>query len=125
MEVDDEEYWVTRYANVDRRGSVATSSLVVRPVFGHPAGGSEHYNSQRGTTIFTITNSGTRVIAETDTVYFVREGRIEIERKYYEIGIDSSRLNAELGDMRIYLQPILEKVIRENGDLQTPKIEEK
>jgi hypothetical protein len=113
MEVDGVRYWVTRYADVDQRRRVVSSSLVVRPDFEPTAGGSTQYISQRGTSIVSIKSEGRKIVAETNTVYFVHEGRIKFKRKYDETGIDSSRLNAELDDMLTYLQPILEKMIRE------------
>ena len=114
FEVDNVVYWVTRYADVDRQGQVATSSLVVRPDSESYPGSSMEYNSQRGTTIVTFKDDGRDVVAKTDTLYFVREGKIEFEKTYRDLGIDASKLNADLNDMLDYLQPILEKMIREN-----------
>jgi len=114
FEVDDVEYWVARYANVDRQGHVASSSLVIYPDSGPTVSGSTQFDSFRGTTIVSLKIGGRVVTAKTNTLYFIRKDTIEFEMEYRDLGIDASQLNTDLEGMLVYLQPILEKTIREN-----------
>ena len=124
FEVDGVKYWVRRYADIDRKGRVATSSLVVHLHSERGPSDSSNYSSQRGTTITTWNVGGKKVVVKTDTLYFFREGKIVLETKYQDLDIDAQRLNADLEEVRDYLYPILEKLIRENVPPQEPETEE-
>jgi len=142
FEVDGIEYWVDRYADVDQQGRVASSTLIVSHyVNGGSASGiyvMREYTKARGTTIVTLHSDavsafktknfrdfdGEYVVAKTDTLYFAHEGIIVFEKEYQELGIDASRLNADNKVMLDYLQPILEKLIRENVTPQEDTTEE-
>ena len=67
---------------------------------------------------------GREVVAKTNTLYFIQNGKIIFEKEYRELGIDTSQLVFSK-EWNSYLQPILEKLIRENVTPQAPKIEEK
>ena len=82
------------------------------------------YNMQAGTTLTTWNVDGKKVVLETDTLYFFREGEIVLEKKYQDLGIDAQQLNADLEEVRAYLYPILEKLIRENVKPQKLEMEE-
>ena len=113
FEVDGTKYWVYRHADVDRHERVVSSSLIVS-LHGGRIGGSSEYSSRRGTTIVQIYDGGQKVVAKTDTLFFIQDEKIVFEKKYQELGIDAQRLNANLVEMRDDLFPILEKMIREN-----------
>ena len=119
FEVDGVKYWVTRYVDIDMQGQVASSSLVVRHDSEPDIGGSTQYNSQRGTTIVTMNIGGKNVVAKANTLYFIQGRKIKFEKEFHDLGIDASQLNTDLDDMLIYLQPILERMIRENVNSQT------
>jgi len=124
LEVDGTKYWVQRFADINRQGQVASSTLVVTFRAYSRSVGSTEFLSQRGTTVVRFRLNDGRVIAKTDTLYFIHEGRIVFEKGFQELGIDASHLGADLEVMLDYLQPILEEVIRENVQPQVPEIEE-
>jgi len=122
--VDGTRYSLFRYVIVNRRGSVVSSSLLVTPR-SEAAEWHTRYDSRRGATIVqTHPRSGQMVIAETDTVSFVQGGKIIFAKRYRELGLDASRLNADHEVMLDYLQPIFEEMIRENIQPQVPELEE-
>jgi len=123
FEVDGTKYWVSRCANVDQQGHVASSSLRVS-FRDDQTGGTSEYASRRGTTIVRFHLDGGDVIAKTDTLYFIQNRKIVFEKSYQELGIDASRLNAELDETLDYLQPLLETMIREHVPPQEPETEE-
>ena len=66
-----------------------------------------------------------KVVAKTESVYIIQDKnkKIVLEKGYQELGIDASRLSTDLIEMRDYLQPILEKLIRENVPPQKHEME--
>ncbi len=70
--------------------------------------------SQQGTTNRTMTINGKTIVPQNFTVYFVHENKIAFEKSYQDLSIDTSKLNSDHESQRNYLQPILEKLIREN-----------
>ena len=124
FEVDGTKYWVNRYADVNRQGRVASSSLFVS-LRSERKGASTEYNSQRGTTIVRMNIDGKRVVAKTDTLYFFQDGKILFEKRYQELGIDAQKLNGHCPtEMLEHLRPILETLIREHVPPQVTEMEE-
>jgi hypothetical protein len=126
FEVDGVEYWIDQHILIDRQENVASSFLIVshysngykmsKLIVSGAAGGTP------ANSITTVTLGKTdeeSVAVKTNTLYFVPDKKIEFEKSYQELGIDSSQLHVgdEDNENKIvlnYLQPILEKLIREN-----------
>ena len=127
FEVDGTKYGVYRFATIDKQnGGVVTSSLVVFPSACRE-GWYWHVDPclMQGKTFLVIRRiDGGHPVAETDTLYFMREGRIVFEKSYQELGIDAQQLNADNEVALDYLQPILETMIREHVKPQAPAMEE-
>jgi len=122
IEVDGTKYTVFLDSDIDQQGRVALSSLMVS-LQDEQIRSTSNYNTRRGTTIVQIHVGGQTVVAKTDTLYFVQGERIIFEKEYQELGIDAQRLNADLDDIRDYLRPILEPLIREHIQPQEPDTE--
>jgi len=95
----------------------------------HPYSGPKKTTSHRGVhwgdvPEETLPLDGKKIVAKTETLYFIRDNRIILEKKYPELGIDASRLNADNKAVLDYLRPILEKMIRENVPPQETEMEE-
>ena len=72
---------------------------------------------------------GEKVVAKTETFYFIDDGKISFEKTYQELGIDISKINlrrdkATLDYLAQHLTPILETLIREHLKPQEPEMEE-
>jgi helix-turn-helix protein len=72
----------------------------------------------------TLHSDGKKVDAKTETLYFIQDKKIVFEKSYKELGIYASLLSDDLEVMRDYLQPILEKLIREHVRPQETETEE-
>jgi hypothetical protein len=95
----------------------------------HPYSGPKKTTSHRGVhwenvPEETLPLDGKKIVAKTETLYFIRDNRIILEKKYPELGIDASRLNADNEAVLDYLRPILEKMIREHVPLKADIMEE-
>jgi len=76
------------------------------------------------TVVSTLFPDGEKIIAKTETVYFIHDNKIVFEKEYRELGIDVSKLNVRNSKvLQDYLQPILERLIRENVPPQEPDTE--
>ena len=112
IEVDGVQYSVSWHrGGVERQGQFELSFLTVTHV-DYPM--VTYYGRHRGKVVVPMHPDSEKVVAKTETVYFVRDKKIIFEKNYRELGIDASRLNADLVEMRDYLHPILENLIREN-----------
>ena len=122
FEIDGVEYSVewTR-GGAERQGQFELSFLTVTHV-DYPM--TTYYGQDRGKIIVPMHPDSEKVVAKTETVYFVQDKRIIFEKGYQELGIDASRLSTNLTEMRDYLYPILEKMIRESVPPPEPEIEE-
>ena len=126
FEVDEVQYIARRHVGEDAQRRVTQSWLVIYPWsvgYTHSPSLKEETSYQR-TVITTWDVEGKDVVAKTDTLYFFQEGKIVLEKKYQDLGIDAQRLNADIEEVRDYLYPILEKLIRENVPPQEPEREE-
>ena len=121
--VDGKNYSLEVQTEVDRRGNVCTSLIILRGS-GVPGSSRTETSVRRGVTDATWTLNGKEVVSKTDTLYFIQGGEI-VEKNYRDLGIDASRLNAESEVVADYLRPILEKMIRENVLPQETEMEEK
>ena len=131
FEVDEEEYWIDRFAYVDKQGNVAASSLVISSYSDKFAGRGlqfvsvEHfrlYMPYREMSILTLHFDENEIIPTTDTLYFMQDGAISFEKKYQELDIVGSRLGANMQEAFDYLRPILESLIHEHVKSQEPEI---
>jgi len=112
--VDDARYWLYWQADTDRQGRIISSSIVIAPHSEKISVGSATKFASNGKTMATKTN----------TLYFVQEGKIVFEKKYNELGIDTSQFNFDNVPLRDHLRPILEPLIREHLQPQEPEMEE-
>ena len=108
------------------------TSLIISPSLFPERNASSTFQTSTGgrTTVYAIIHVDAEEIrAKPDTLYFVQDGKIEIEKSYQELGIDASRLTGfmngrnEIGDYLHYLQPILEQLIHEHVKPQEPEME--
>ena len=82
------------------------------------------------TVIDTFHLGGKDIIAKKETVYFIHNDEIVFEKTFHELGIDLSQFNTDnIGNfsnhtLHDYLQPILEKLIREHIQPQDSETEE-
>ena len=107
-----------------------STSLIIAPSnFEFSVSSVAHTRSSRNSTYAVIYVGAGEIRAKPDTLYFVQDGKIEIEKSYQELGIDASRLTGfmngrnEIGDYLHYLQPILEQLIHEHVKSQDPEME--
>ena len=125
FDIDGAEYWVCRHSQVNRHGRLILSCLVLYPPrLGPQPSGTTTYNSQWDSYTVTLHSDGKKVDAKTETLYFIQDKKIVFEKSYQELGIDASRLTTDTDDMRVYLTPILEKLIREHVLPQDTETEE-
>ena len=82
------------------------------------------HNSQQDSYLATIYSDGKNSDAKDETLYYTLDGSKVFEKSYQELGIDASLLTANTDDMLTYLQPILEKLIREHVQPQDTETEE-
>ena len=127
FEVDGTKYGVYRFATVDKQGGgVVTSSLLVCPSACREG---LHWHvdpcPMQGKTFLILRQAKPgHPAAKTDTLYFMREGRVVFEKSYQELGIDAQQLNADNEVALDYLRPILANLIREHAKPQAPETEE-
>ena len=126
IEVDGVEYRVYRHAIVSGSGRLVYFSTLLVSLSSEPAPIAKRSGeSSLSSTIVTAGHTDEeRCFAMPDTLYFFQEGKIAFEKRYWDLGIDAQRLNADLEEVRDYLRPILEKLIRENVPPQEPETEE-
>jgi len=123
FEIDDVQYSVVWYECTDRERQIASSFLIVNLGTKLIVLTEYHTNSSGDKGIWTMYSPHESIIAKPETLYFVRDLEIVFENGYQELGIDASRLSADLDEMRDYLQPILEQLIRENVPPQESEME--
>ena len=111
--VDGEIYSLEAHTEVDKRGGVVASLLVIRGS-GTPGSSWSETSSRRGVTDAVWKLNGKEVISKTDTVYFFQGGEITFEKNYRDLGIDSQQINTGHNGALDYLQPILVNLIREH-----------
>jgi len=122
FEVDGVEYSVEwRRGGVERQGQFELSFLTVTHVE-YPF--STYSGRLHGKVIVPMHPDSEKVVAKTETVYFVKDKKIVVEKEYQELGIDASRFSTDWIDMQDYLRPILENLIREHVQPQEPEMEE-
>jgi len=121
FETDGIQYHVSWHrGGVERQGHFDLSFLAV--YFDNPM--TIAYGSHRGKVFVPMHPDCEKVVAKTETIYFIKDKKIVLEKKYQELGIDASRLSADQNEMREYLLPILENLIREHIRPQEPEMEE-
>jgi hypothetical protein len=64
-----------------------------------------------------------KTVIKADTLYFFQEGKVAWGKAYRELGIESEKLTVPVNINCDYLQPILEKLIRENVKSQETEME--
>ena len=122
--VDGRIYSLEAHTEIDRRGNVVASLLILRGLGGSGVSWVEK-SSRRGVTDATWTLNGKEVVSKTDTLYFFQSGEVTFEKNYQDLGIDSQQINTDHNVILKYLQPILETLIRENVPPQEATMEEK
>ncbi len=107
IEVDGEEYSLCQFGNVNQAGEKISFTAL-----NYPDGPVKlmKYSSLAGVEVVTIADK----TPKTETLYYVRDGKIAVIKTYQELGIDAQKMNADNEEVLDYLQPILEKLIREN-----------
>ena len=122
LTVDEKNYSLAVYTEVDWRGNVHASLIILRG-YGAPGSSRTETARRRGVTDATWILNGKEVVSKTDTLYFIQGGEI-VEKNYRDLGIDAQKINAHHNAILGYLRPILEKMIRENLPPQEAEMEE-
>jgi len=122
FEVDGVMYQGERYATIDAQGNVISSSLMIfLYTESLPIAGWVKDTPNQIRTMATWDADGEKIIAKTDTLYFFQGGRVIFEKTYQDLGINTQQFKADTRTLCNHLQPILEKLIRENITPQEEK----
>ena len=124
LEVDGVQYIVKWSTVINRQEQIALSFVTCHRVnvsVLYPA-----WERTGDTFIGTVRPTiGKDISTKSETLYFACDQHTVFEKTYQELGIDASRLNTENDDeVLAYLQPILEKLIREHVPPQDSETEE-
>ena len=121
LEVDGKQYIMGRKIWMDRKDHVVLSFAYVF----HPCEPRVMaFHSRIEESFLPMRPNGKLITPKTNTLYFIQDEEVVLEKNYQELGIDASRLNAESEVVADYLRPILETLIRENVPKQEVEMEE-
>ena len=133
LDVDEFVIGVHQFVKMDDQGQILALPIFIYrycPIFIYPNTYGVFYG---WTTIANPNNEnlkvketigGKDIVLQPNTLLFFRGDEKLFEKEYQELGIDAQQLADDQEKIRDYLQPILEKLIRENVQPQEPEREE-
>ena len=130
LDVDEFIIGVHQFVEMDDQRQVLASPIFIyrySPIFIYPNTHGVFYgwattsNSNNENLTVKETIGGKEIVLQPNTLYFFRRDEKLFEKEYQELGIDAQQLTDDQEKIRDYLQPILEKLIRENVSPQEEK----